>query len=132
MMNLTLKRTIFCGLLIFSAAEILTGCALFHDIWEQDAIAEYGESVFRRQNLITSQLMMLSESELSPQNSQKLQQAESKMQKDCKLLNEYATREMDKTSIDLLFQKQVRDSIKGCDLSVQAMEATLTALGIKE
>lgn len=131
-MNLTLKRTIFCGLLIFSSTGFLTGCSLFQDMWEQDAISEYGESVFRRQNLVTSQVMMLSESELSAQDSKKLQQAESKMQTDCKLLNEYATREMDKASIDLLFQKRVRDSIKGCDLSIQTMEATLKELGIKD
>lgn len=132
MMDLTLKRAFFCGLLVFTGSECLTGCSLLSDIWEQDTIAEYGESVFRKQNVITSQIMMLSESELSPENSQKLQQAEAQMQKDCKLLNEYATREMDKANIDLLFQKQVRDSIQGCDDSIQKMEVLLGQLGIEE
>ncbi len=131
-MNSTLKRTLFCGLAIFCAGEFLTGCSLISDIWQQDTIAEYGEKVFRKQNLITSQVMMLSESDLSPKNSQKLQQAESKMQKDCKLLNEYASREMDKATIDLLFQKQVRDSISGCDASIQSIQLLLEQLGLKE
>lgn len=132
MIDLTLKRVFFCGVLVFTGSEILTGCSLLSDIWEQDTIAEYGESVFRRQNVITSQIMMLSESELSPENSQKLQQAEAQMQKDCKLLNEYANREMDKANIDLLFKKQVRDSIQGCDASIQKMEVLLRQLGIEE
>ena len=76
--------------------------------------------------------MMMSESELSQINYQKLQQAEAQMQKDCKLLNEYAVREMDKTSIDLLFQQQVKESVNDCDVSIQKMEALLVNLGIKE
>jgi hypothetical protein len=132
MMDLRLKRIVFCGFLVFTGSGGVTGCSLFQDIWEQDTIAEYGESVFRRQNLISSQVMMLSETDLSAENTQKLQQAESQMQKDCRLLNEYASREMDKESIDLLFQKQVRDSIKSCDLSIQNVEALLVQLGIKE
>jgi hypothetical protein len=76
--------------------------------------------------------MLLPETELSAENYQKLQQAESQMQKECKLLNEYATREMDKAHIDLLFQKQVRDSISGCDASIQGIETLLNQLGIDE
>jgi hypothetical protein len=132
MMDLTLKRVFFSGLLVLVGSVNLTACSLFQDMWQQDDIAAYGESVFRQQNLITSQIMMLSESELSAENSAKLQQAESVMQKDCKLLNEYATREMDKTAIDLLFKKQVRDSIKECDFSIHAVETLLGQLGIKE
>lgn len=128
----TLKRSIFCAVFVVSGSEILTGCTLISDIWNQDSIAEYGETVFRKQNWITSQVMMLSESDLSPENAQKLQQAESQMEKECKLLNEYASREMDKTAIDLAFQKRVRDSISRCDLSLQAMQSLLTQLGIND
>lgn len=131
-MNSSVKHSIFCGLFIFYTSEFLTGCSLISDAWNQDSIAEYGETVFRKQNLLTSQVMMLSDADLSPENSQKLQQAESKMQKDCKLLNEYATREMDKAAIDLVFQKQVRDSISGCDASIQSIQSLLGQLGIAE
>lgn len=131
-MKSTLHRSLFCGLVILCSSQFLTGCSLISDAWNQDSIAEYGETVFRKQNLITSQVMMLSDSELSPENSRKLQQAESKMQKDCKLLNEYASREMDKATIDLLFQKQVRDSISSCDASIQSIQSLLAELGIVE
>lgn len=131
-MNSILKCSVFCGLSLFFAGGFLTGCSLISDMWQQDSITKYGETVFRKQNLITSQVMMLSEADLSPENSQKLQQAESKMQTDCKLLNEYATREMDKETSDLVFQKRVRDSISGCDASIQAIQSLLGQLGIKE
>lgn len=131
MSKIQCKPVIFIGWLFF-LSNGLTGCSLLADLWQQDEIAEYGETVFRKQNLITSQVMMLSETELSEQNQQKLQQAEARMQKDCKLLNEYATREMDAVSIDLAFRRQVKESIKGCDLSIQRIEATLLELGIKE
>lgn len=130
MLRLPLNRRFFSGLIFFFATHDLVGCSLFQDMWEQDTIAEHGEAVFRKQNLITSQIMMLSESDLSAENLQKLQQAESRMQKNCKLLNEYATKEMDKAVINLSFKKQVRDSIENCDLSIQQIENTLIELGI--
>ncbi len=119
------------GLFIVSNV-LLSGCSLMSDWWQQDEIAQYGENVFRKQNVLTSQVMMLSEADLSEHNQQRLQQAEAQMQAACKLLNEYATREMDAEKIDLLFQKQVKDSIKGCDTSIQKMEATLLELGIED
>jgi hypothetical protein len=126
-----MKHLLLGGLFVFSTS-LLLGCSLFNDLLTQDALAEYGESVFRKQNLITSKIMLLSESELSIENTQKLQQAESQMQQACRLLNEYATKEMDKANIDLLFRKQVKDSIKGCDLSIQQMGILLSQLGIEE
>jgi hypothetical protein len=126
-----LKSGFFGGILVLTGMS-LNGCSLFQDMVEQDNIAQYGEAVFRKQNEITSQIMMLSEAELSKEQYQKLQQAESQMQKNCQLLNEYASREMDKSSIDLVFKKRVRDSIENCDLSIQQIEHTLIELGINE
>ena len=132
-MNTTLKRSLFCGFSLFCASEFLTGCSLVSDMWNQDSIAQYGEATFRKQNLVTSQVMMLLEdSDLSPENTQKLRNAEAKMQTECKLLNESATREMDKITSDLVFQKRVRDSISGCDASIQSVQGLLGQWGIKE
>jgi hypothetical protein len=108
----------------------LTGCALIADFWQQDALAAQGEAVFRRQNEMTSQVMLLSETELSESELQKLQQTEARMQQDCHLLNEYARREMEDESMDLAFQNQVKNSISACEASIQKIEATLTELGI--
>lgn len=132
MMNATLTRGLFCGLSLFCGSAVLTGCSLISDLWNQDSIAQYGEVTFRKQNLVTSQVMMLLEdSDLSPENAKKLHTAEAKMQTECKLLNESATREMDKIASDLTFQKQVRDSISGCDASIQSIQSLLRQLGIK-
>lgn len=126
-----MKRLLFSALTTVSSL-LLCSCSLFSDILSQDALAEYGESVFRKQNLITSKVMLLSESELSATDFQKVQQAESQMQQACHLLNEYAQREMDNKTSDLLFRKQVKDSIKGCDVSIQQIDLLLTQLGITE
>ena len=53
------------------------------------------------------------------------------MQTECKLLNESATREMDNTPMDVVFQKKVRDSIKGCEASIHATQAVLEQLELK-
>jgi hypothetical protein len=127
-----MNHRLFCGIGVLFLSELLTGCSLISDVWHQDAIAQYGENTFRKQNLITSQIMMLSDADLSAENTQKVQQAESKMQKECKLLNEYAVREMDNAVIDLTFQKKVRDSISSCDASIQSAQTLLNQLGINE
>jgi hypothetical protein len=129
MKHVFLKRMYLCSFLL-TGGQFLTGCALFQDWMNSESLAEYGESVFKRQNLITSQIMLLPETQLSGAQSQKLQQAEAKMHQDCKLLNDYAVREMDNANIDLVFKKKVRDSIESCDFSIQQIENTLTELGI--
>jgi len=128
MSNHRLRCFFYAGfLLVFSH---LTGCALIADFWQQDALAAQGEAVFRRQNEITSQVMLLSETELSAPELQKLQHAEARMQQDCQLLNDYARRAIEDESMDLSFQQQVKNSIQGCEASIQKIEATLTELGI--
>ncbi len=118
--------------LLFVGTNLLTSCSLLTDLWRQDEIAEYGEAVFKKQNLLTSQIMLLSDSELSAQDLQTLQTAEAQMQKECKLLNEYAQREIDAQSTDLVFRNQVKNSIQGCDASIQKIETTLNKLGIEQ
>lgn len=92
--------------------------------------AEYVESVFKRQNAISTQVMMLPETELNAEDYEALLQAEAQMQKDCKLLNEYALKEMDNESTTLMFKKQVKDSAEGCDLSIQEVEELLDDLDL--
>ncbi len=128
MSNHRLRCFFYAGLLLVFSN--LTGCALIADFWQQDILAAQGEAVFRRQNEMTSQVMLLSETELSAPELQKLQQAEARMQQDCHLLNDYARREIEDESMDLSFQQQVKNSIQGCEASIQKIEATLTELGI--
>ncbi|NOQ34842.1 MAG: hypothetical protein GQ569_03000 [Methylococcaceae bacterium] len=123
MIKRSLKRYAFYGVLL--SLNGLTGCAVFNEIFEYESTAEYVESVFKRQNAISTQVMMLSGTELEADEYEELLQAEAKMQQDCKLLNDYAVKEMDRESTSLLFKKQVKDSAEGCDLSIEEVESLL-------
>lgn len=123
MFMMKVKYYRFCVTLL--AANALTGCAVFHDVFGYQSTAEYVESVFKRQNAISTQVMMLPETELEPEDYDELLKAEAQMQKDCKLLNDYAVKEMNNESTSLMFKKQVRDSAEGCDDSIQEVEELL-------
>lgn len=101
----------------------LNSCAVIPSVDYRYELAAYAESVFRRQNSITSTIMMLSEDEL-PEDNQ-LNQAEIAMHEACKLLNEYTSREMDGKPMGVLFRRKVKASIKGCDESIQKVEEIL-------
>lgn len=125
-----IKRAVFCGLLLNVVS--LTGCAIFNNLFAYQSTAEYVESVFKRQNAISTQVMMLPETELDAEDYEELLQAEAKMQRDCKLLNDYAVKEMDRESTSLSFKKQVRDSAEGCDLSIEDVESLLEDFDLDE
>jgi len=99
------------------------GCVFIESIAQDDELAAYAESVFRRQNSITSTIMMMSEDDIV--DEKQLTQAEMKMYEACRLLNEYSSREMDGESMGVLFRRKVKFSIKGCDESIQKVEAIL-------
>ncbi len=130
MMKMRFNDYRFCALLL--ATNALTGCAVFHDVFGYQSTAEYVESVFKRQNAISTQVMMLPETELEPDDYDELLKAEVQMQKDCKLLNDYAVKEMNNESTSLMFKKQVRDSAEGCDDSVQEVEELLEDFDLDE
>ncbi|WP_150048304.1 MULTISPECIES: hypothetical protein [Methylomonas] len=93
-----------------------------------DSFAAYAESVFRRQNELSSRLMMLSASNLL-QDTEQLDDAEHAMNDACHLLTEYAERENAGESISLMFKRQVKDSIEVCDLQIHQLEQMLLTLG---
>ncbi len=101
-----------------------SGCAFLETIGQNDNLAIYAESVFRRQNSVTTTIMMLSEDELT--DDSQLNQAEMAMHEACRLLNEYSSREMEGESMGVLFRRKVKFSIKGCDESIHRVEEILT------
>ncbi len=110
-------------LLIFCASANLSGCAVVESIGHTEALAAYAESVFRRQNAMTTAVMMLYEDEI-PEESE-LSRAETAMYDACRLLNEYSTREMEGESMGVLFRRKVKASLKACDQSIQTLESLL-------
>ncbi len=99
----------------------LNGCATFG----YTSTADYVEAVFKRQNAITTQVMMLTDIALSAEDEAELMQVEAQMQQDCRLLNAYAIKEMNHQSTSLLFKKRVKDSAEACDESVDELESLL-------
>lgn len=100
----------------------LLGCGSVPVVSNND-IAAYAEAVFRRQNSLTSQLMMSVNDDLL--NDIEVQNAELTMHEACKLLNEYSRLEMEGKSMTVWFKHQVKASLQRCDESIQALEDLL-------
>lgn len=86
-----------------------------------DNFADYAESVFRHQNVLTSRLMMMNDND-----NEKLENAEQEMNDACYLLNEYAEHEMAGESMGLFYQREVQASIEHCDRQIRNLETLLT------
>ncbi|MCK5190675.1 MAG: hypothetical protein KAR12_11540 [Methylococcales bacterium] len=90
-----------------------------------ESISEYAELLFKQQNRLTQQVMMLSEEDISPEEEEKISQAELQMHDACHLLNEYANREMEGKGMSVFFRRRLKNSLKACEESVNNMEAVL-------
>lgn len=117
------SRIIFLPILI---CFLLPGCTTFGDTFKsKQSIFEYAELLFKRQNFLTQQVMMLFEVELNENNEKKVYQAELEMHDACHLLNEYANREMEGKKMSVFFRKRVQGSFDSCEEKVKNMESTL-------
>ncbi len=104
----------------------LTGCMTLGESFKvKQSISEYAEQLFKRQNFLTQQVMMLFEVDITEENEKKVYQAESQMHDACHLLNEYATREMDGIKMSVFFRKRVQSSFDQCEETVKKMESIL-------
>ncbi|MCX7097158.1 MAG: hypothetical protein NTV43_04545 [Methylococcales bacterium] len=90
----------------------------------KEEFTRYVEDVFRLQNSMTSEMMLLQETE-GINNGQALFAAEQQMQKACVSLNEYAARENDDASIGLLLQRRVQESAHECEQAALKLKALL-------
>ena len=116
----------------FLIASILTsasaGCSTLPTAGQQyDSFAEYAEAVFRRQNKLISRIMMLSDTDVLPDNN-RLENAEQSMNDACHLLNEYAEHESNDESMGLFFKRRVQASIENCDHKIQKLEAIVAEI----
>ncbi|NOT10654.1 MAG: hypothetical protein HOP23_02280 [Methylococcaceae bacterium] len=93
----------------------------------REEFAKYVEDVFRLQNHVTSQIMILMESgEIELQQS--LVKAEQQMQEICSPINEYASRDIDGLNIAVSLLRRVEKSAEACDKAAQNVEAMLNDL----
>ncbi len=116
-------QKILLGLVV---SLLLVGCTVVKRPFKyKDHTIEYAESIFRRQNQATQQVMLVLEEEPTDDEEERLSVAELQMYDACQLLNEAANREMEGKAISLYFQGQVKHSFKACDESVKNMESVL-------
>ena len=89
--------------------------------------SEYAESVFRRQNRASTQVIMLADA-VDTATYSKLAAAERAMLEDCGPLNAIAARERDRQSVGLTLKLEIAPTIDACDRATQRLEAMLRAL----
>lgn len=118
------------SLVTFAIASSISGCAVpFFGGYgangqTREEFAHHVEEVFRLQNQMTSEVMMLLESG-EVQKPEALTQAEQHMQQVCADLNEYASRDIDGLSIGLFLRRRVEKSAIDCEQAALAIEALL-------
>jgi hypothetical protein len=123
-----MKPTSIKLIVLVLSFSFLLGCASAPVNSGHDSFADYAESVFRRQNQLSSRLMMLND---DAEDEEVFDVADQEMRDACHLLNEYAEREISGESMSWRFKSKVQDSIEACDKSVQRMEV-LFATAVKD
>lgn len=112
---------------IIIAFLLFSGCAFIQDPLGQKKIEQLrqkAESIFKRQNIASSQVMILTMDE----ENTILSDAELAMQEACAKLNAYVIRSMSSDNfsmVDFLAQQQVIRSLDSCDAATKKLEALL-------
>lgn len=119
-----MKLTSIKSIVLVLPFGFLLGCATAPINSGQDSFADYAESVFRRQNQLSSRLMMLNDND---EETGVFEVADQEMRDACHLLNEYAEREMSGENMSWRFKSKVKDSVENCEKSVQRMEVLFAA-----
>lgn len=91
----------------------------------RDEFEQYVERVFRLQNRLTNEVMLLSLGSEESSNYDTLLLAEHDMHELCRPLNEYAARSIDHQSVGLLLMRQVERSAVSCEQSAKHVELLL-------
>jgi hypothetical protein len=110
---------------------LLEGCASF-SIWgygpDGQTLEEFErrvETLFRLQNRMTSEVMVLQSDSTDPQQHEPIIVAEQVMEKNCSYLNEYASRDIDGLSKSILLRRRVENSVVDCEKSARKVEELL-------
>ena len=101
-------------------AGLLPGCTLF-------PIGGYGPDGQTRADFEnrTSEVMVMQETDGYTKRQEAIVEAEQRMQKSCRHLNEYASREMDGLNTGFLLLRRVESSVVECETSARQVQALL-------
>lgn len=117
-------------LVLIASAVFLSGCgAPFLGEFGQsghsrEEFGHYVEEVFRFQNSITSEVMMLLEAG-EVENRDVLLRSEQNMHRICEPLNEYVSRDIDGLSTGFFLRRKVVKSTMDCDHAAHEVKALL-------
>jgi hypothetical protein len=118
------------SIMTLSIASLISGCAVpFFGGYganhqSREEFAQHVEEVFRLQNSVTSEVMMLLENN-EAKSPEALMKAEQHMQQICADLNEYASRDMDGLSVGLFLSRRVEESAIACEQAALAIKPLL-------
>ena len=118
-------------LMLLLAGLVLSGCTspLFGGYGAEgrtrEQFAKYVEDVFKLQNHVTSQMMILMESG-DIKSQQPITKAEQYMQEKCSPINEYASRDIDGLNISFTLRRQVEKSAEDCDKAAHELKNLLS------
>jgi len=90
----------------------------------REEFERYVEDVFRLQNSLTSEVMMLQETD-ELKSSERVQQAEQLMRQQCDSLNEYVARDVDGQSSSFLLRRRVEKTAVECERAARDLEALI-------
>ena len=119
--------------IVIAVIPLLSGCAVpFFGGYGANGqtLEEFSddvEKVFRFQNRMTSEVMMLQVSD-DIKKSEDLLKAEQTMQRMCTPLNEYVSRDIDGLNIGLFLRKRVEKSAEDCEKSAQELQSLIERL----
>jgi hypothetical protein len=127
-----MKRLIVLrSLTALASAALMSGCAVpFFGGYgangqSLEEFEHHVEEIFRLQNQMTSEAMMLLEND-EAKNPEALMQAEQHMQRACADLNEYAARDIDGLSSGIFLRQRVEKSAIDCEKAALAIKPLLT------
>ena len=120
-----------CNVLPILLATIVSGCSMpFSGGYganglSREAFSRYVEDVFRLQNRMTSEVMMLLETGDPASSPDDLLRAERQMHEVCASLNEYADRDIEGQNIGFFLQRKVEKSAVECEQAAFRVETLL-------
>jgi hypothetical protein len=124
------RLVILRSLITLAIAALISGCSVpFFGGYgangqSLEEFTQHVEEIFRLQNQMTSEVMMLLENDDS-QKSEALAQAEQHMQQVCADLNEYVSRDLDGLSSGLFLRQRVEKSAIDCEQAALAIKPLL-------
>jgi hypothetical protein len=119
-----------CGFVFLNFLFLLSCSTLqiFSSPFDHTNFGDQVESLFRRQNQASHQVMMLLLDDSENIDLEKIEQAEFSMLEACKPLNEFAILERDNQKISLSNKQKILRSIPVCEQKTETLEKLLQQL----